>query len=85
MKSGVKKNIGRFKSRRGRLIVVDGVHWKWSCSSRGHVLLAYSEEGEHRCHTRPWVLFGWSQRDFEENQVAITPRDIERWLGNLIA
>jgi hypothetical protein len=87
-----KKNIKRFVTRRGRIIIVSqdnsDTMWKYTIGKRGRIL-AFSELG-HRVMGEAWILTGcsspdvWS-RDINRNHstyASVTPRIICEWLMN---
>ncbi len=68
----------------GRLIVVDGVRWKWRCGKRGGVV-AYSEHGERKFahaseikHITPDEFDRGQWKRTESGRV--TPSEIAEWL-----
>ena len=75
---------GSFEKRKGRLIVVDGVKWKWRVGKRCGTV-AYSEHGERRL-THASIIKGISYDTFDRGQWKgtmdgmITPADIAEWL-----
>lgn len=84
MKPSIKANIARFESRPGRLIMINGIKWKWEVGRQSTT--AYSELGLALvCHN--WKIKGCQHPDdFEEgiwnrnDRAGITPKDVRAWI-----
>jgi hypothetical protein len=80
----MKKSHTPFEKRSGRLIVVNGVKWKYTIGK--DCIVAYSENGERKCE-KCWIVRGsydpdvYDRGQWKKTQDGmLTPSYIERWL-----
>ncbi len=70
-------------ARRGRRIVVDGVHWAYDVGS-SHIV-AYSATGERKLE-KIWVVKGIDVYEFDRMRakrcLAVIPQEVKNWLSN---
>jgi len=78
------KKKNNFEKRKGRLITVDGIQWKWLISARLGVV-AYSETGLKKyAHASDVSGRDTSRGQYKRNSNGeITPKDIENWIRGL--
>jgi len=80
------KNKYRFHKRKGRLIVVGSIEWKWKITQGGDIT-AWCEDG-NIVYTKAWTLLGYTRCDdwYEDcywnrsTHASVTPKLIEKWL-----
>jgi hypothetical protein len=71
----------KFESRKGRLITINGVKWKWQMSAR-HGVVAYCENGKKK-YDWSHIVKGVDTRRGQwksNSDGSITPADIRRWI-----
>lgn len=71
------------ESRRGRLINVGGVMWKWFCGRGG--VVAFSEKGERKFEWASTIKGispdAWDRGHWKKSgDGALTPGDVAKWL-----
>lgn len=79
----MKKSHTPFDKRNGRIIVINGIKWKYKVGT--NYVIAYSENGTRKCE-KAWIIKGTDSYTWERGQRkgsgdgAMTPKDIETWL-----
>lgn len=76
LKNMKKKRIRSLDDHPGRLIVVNGVKWKWTTGAGGGVV-AYSEKGEQR-KSHAWKIQGDDPNQYRRG--ILTPFEVASWL-----
>ena len=83
MKTTIAEN---FAKRTGRLIVVNGVQWKWKIGQSN--VLAYSEHGERKCahgaHVKGVTPDEWDRGQWK-GTMRLVPSEVSKWLQASIA
>jgi hypothetical protein len=83
-KSGKKKNEERYASRKGRVLLVNGMNWKWQVTSRLG-FIAYSENGDrlqaHAADVKGIDPDAFIEGQWDRNEDgALHPVEVGRWI-----